>query len=205
MMDDPTQATYDMSAAELADFFAGFGPRMDEVKRACDAVQTGSSSLDILELGCGDGRDAADILTRAGSYLGIDYSKELIALARRKHPDHAELFQVADMKEFAVVPGRYDVIFAFASFLHLSREELTDVLERYCRGLRPGGVLCMSFKQSPVYEKRVQSDQFGERVFYFYNPDEVVAMLPQSTEEIDRSTYQKGSTMWFTLYARTAR
>ena len=106
------------------------------------------------------------------------------------------------MKDHVVKPAEYDVIFAFASLLHLSREELGQVLPRYCMGLKEGGVMCMSYKSSPVYEKRLQRDQFGERVFYYYHPDEIMALLPEAMREIDRRLFQKGSTQWFTLMMR---
>jgi SAM-dependent methyltransferase len=199
---DVTKSTYDASAAELAEFFAGFGSRKEEIDRACDTVQTGASSLTVLELGCGDGRDAGDILVRAGDYIGIDYSRELIALAKAKHPDYAEAFQVANMKDFAVKPAEYDVIFAFASFLHLSREELGVLLRRYCEALKEGGVMCMDFKYADNYERRQQVDRFGERIFYYYHPNEVIAMLPDEMREVNRRLFQKGSTKWFGLTVR---
>lgn len=66
--------------------------------------------MSTLELGCGYGR-ASHLFT--GEYLGLDFSENMIALAKREHPDRN--FIVGDA--YTYVPEKeYDVILAF----HLS-------------------------------------------------------------------------------------
>lgn len=89
MATDPTQATYNRAASDFANFFAGFGSRSDDVGQAFSLVKTGNPSLNTLELGCGDGRDAGEIFAYTDTYEGIDYAEGLIELARAKYPEHS--------------------------------------------------------------------------------------------------------------------
>ncbi|MEO5691308.1 MAG: class I SAM-dependent methyltransferase [Candidatus Saccharimonadales bacterium] len=198
---DPTQQTYNKSAQKFSDFFATFGSRQHEIDFARRSTQK-QVPLTVLELGCGDGRDAKDIFSFTQDYTGLDYSKGLINIAKQNYPEHSELFAVGDMKTFEMNPEQYDLIFAFASFLHLSKEELGPILQKYSLSLRSGGVLCMSFKAADSYERRVQVDTFGERIFYFYNSTEILNMMPQDMSLLHQSNYKKGSTNWFTLTFR---
>jgi len=92
-MDNQTLHTYNKSAKQLADKFAGIGSRKADVKRAFEL--RGKANPRVLELGCGDGRDAKEILKGTKNYAGIDYSSELIELARAKNPKTK--FEVRDM------------------------------------------------------------------------------------------------------------
>lgn len=96
----------------------------------------------ILDLGCGSGRDTKYFLERGYEVDAIDGSKELCALASEYTgiPVKCQLFQELDETR------KYDGIWACSSLLHLSVEELDDVLYRIEKALKPQGILYMSFK-----------------------------------------------------------
>jgi SAM-dependent methyltransferase len=96
----------------------------------------------ILELGCGAGNHAAEMLARGFDLRATDGSPEMAEVASRKlnHPVEVMLFDQLDVHE------AYDGVWASACLLHVPRAELAGVLARIHRGLKAGGVFYASFK-----------------------------------------------------------
>jgi SAM-dependent methyltransferase len=101
------------------------------------------SNFFVLDLGCGNGR-LIDFLKKHGyaSYLGVDFSENLIAEARRLHPK--EKFLVADMIDPSLGRAKFDAIFVIASFHHLPPSEQVAALRAWKKLLKPGGYLFMT-------------------------------------------------------------
>jgi SAM-dependent methyltransferase len=100
---------------------------------------------DILDIGVGAGRTAAFLAPLARSYLGIDYSEEMIEAARRNFPQYQfAVMDAADMS--SLVSESFDVIvFSFngLSFLHPDSKRLLCIRECH-RLLRQGGLFIFS-------------------------------------------------------------
>lgn len=96
----------------------------------------------ILDFGCGSGRDTKHFLDQGFCVEAIDGSVELCKLASQYTgiPVKHMLFQELGAVE------RYDGIWACSSILHLPLEELSLVLEKMARALKPHGVIYTSFK-----------------------------------------------------------
>lgn len=192
---DTMLQTYNREAKKFAEYFAGIEYRNDLIDRAFAACRAPRPK--VLELGCGDGRDAVEILKHTTDYMGTDYAEAFIALARQRHPDHAAQFQVADMRSvFASRDTSYDIIFAFSSLLHLDIDEIKVVLRDSIKALNTGGLLVFDLKFADSYTKKIQRDQFGERVFYYYHPDEIVQLIASQAREIYREVEPFRSTTW---------
>ena len=196
-----TLESYDRSAQQLAEYFSGIGPRVDDINRAIE-LWGRNDNPNVIELGCGDGRDAEVIATKASGYLGIDYSKELVRLAEDRNIKCAR-FLVSDLTNFEYTGlQKPDIIFAFASLLHLSLEQNSDLLTKSYSALSDGGVVYISLKYAETYHTHTQIDQYGERLFYYYHPDEITKVAGSCFEEVYRDFQQIGSTKWFTLALR---
>jgi SAM-dependent methyltransferase len=96
----------------------------------------------ILDFGCGSGRDSNYFLENGYVVDACDGSEKMCRLARANTglPVRHMLFQELKDNE------KYDGIWACASILHLSKPELTDVLQRMYKALKPGGYAYASFK-----------------------------------------------------------
>lgn len=96
----------------------------------------------ILDFGCGSGRDTKAFLDQGYQVEAIDGSEELCKLASQytgiqvRHMFFQELSAVAE----------YDGIWACSSILHLSRDELSDVMQKMVTALKPSGIIYTSFK-----------------------------------------------------------
>ncbi|CAN5458444.1 hypothetical protein BH10PAT3_BH10PAT3_6900 [soil metagenome] len=166
MENNETLDTYNRSAKELAKYFRGIEPHKKQIEIALELAGKNDGSARVLELGCGDGRDAVEIIKRTGSYIGIDYSPGLIGLAKELLP--IADFRVVDMQNFNYPYTTFDVVFAFASVLHIDKTSLRDLMEAVARSLKVGGIFYITTKAAAHYKKEWREDKHGKRLFYYY-------------------------------------
>lgn len=95
--------------------------------------------LSILEVGCGEGRDAFPLLEQGHDLLATDVSPEAIAWCRKKAPRFAEHFQQLDCLQERL-PRRFDLILAVAVLHMLAEDADRAAFYRFLREqLAPGG------------------------------------------------------------------
>ena len=126
-----TIKTYDRSAVRLAEHFKGIGTRIDDVELGLKLAGV-SSGARVVEIGCGDGRDAVEIFKRVSWYEGVDPSAGLIKMAKDRLPNAT--FVKADALTYNY-PKDVDVVFAFASLLHVSKDNLKKVIQKVANSL----------------------------------------------------------------------
>ncbi len=163
-----TIETYNKSAKALADKFDSLGVRVSDIDETFKLVE--KENPVVLEIGCGNGRDAQEILKRTNNYFGIDISTELIKLAQEKNPEGR--FKVADVESFQF-PAGVDIIFAFVSLLHVNRESLKDIIGKIFNALNPKGVVRISLKYGGGYREVTKEDEFGVRTYYYYSDQDI--------------------------------
>ena len=190
-----TVKTYDDSAAVLAKYFKGIGPRVDDVDRGLQLANA-NTGAQVVEIGCGDGRDAAEIIKRVSWYQGFDPSNGFLKIAREKLPNAS--FVIADALTYNY-PHNIDVIYAFASLLHVNKDDLKKVFEKVAESLRVGGIFYISLKEREAYTEEVKKDEYGERMFYYYNSDLVKQIAGKSFNVVYEDRKKVGKTDWFTI------
>jgi SAM-dependent methyltransferase len=96
----------------------------------------------ILELGCGAGSHAAEMLARGFVLRATDGSPEMAEIASRRlnHPVATMRFDELEEKE------AFDGVWASACLLHVPRDELAGILARIHRALKPNGLFYASYK-----------------------------------------------------------
>ncbi|MBR2131986.1 MAG: class I SAM-dependent methyltransferase [Oscillospiraceae bacterium] len=110
----------------------------------------------ILEVGCGEGRDAVFLLKRGFQVLATDISREAVEFCRRTYPEKAECFQVlnciADSLE-----KKFDVIYAIAVVHMLVLDKDRDAFYQFIRRyLKPDGIALICTMGDGDFER--QSD-----------------------------------------------
>ena len=94
----------------------------------------------LLEIGCGEGRDARAVLESGYDLLATDISEEAIAYCQRIMPDHAGHFQVLDCLSDEL-DRRFDFIYAVAVIHMLVRNEDRKAFYQFIRNhLKPDGL-----------------------------------------------------------------
>ena len=98
-------------------------------------------TLDILDFGCGPGRDLCVFKELGHRPTGLDGSKEFCKMAEKQSgcPTLNQQFLKLELEE-----DRYDGIFANASLFFIPSQELPRVLKELHSSLRNGGILFSS-------------------------------------------------------------
>ena len=109
----------------------------------------------ILDAGCGSGRDAKAFAEKGYSVDAFDASPALAKLASEFTGQPVEVMSFLDFDRHQ----HYDGIWACASLLHVPEIDLAQALHRLWRGLKPSGVLYVSFKHGTAEREQ------GGRVF----------------------------------------
>jgi len=155
----------------------------------------------ILELGTGNGRDAAAMLAAGFAATPSDASPELAAQAEARLGRPVRIMAFHELDDITA----YDGVWACAALLHAPRDELTGDLARIFRALRPGGHLVASFKAGGGEGR----DALG-RYFNYPDADELRAHLEAAADwasidisENDGSGYDGRPTRW--LWAHVQR
>lgn len=135
-MDRQTEEFYTARGEEWASFRPGeWNPELDPF---LDRLPAGAH---ILDLGCGDGRDAVRMAQRGFSVDATDGVATMVALAMRNGV-HARLLRFDEL----VGENIYDAIYANASLHHVPATDLPGILARVHRALKPGGLHFANYK-----------------------------------------------------------
>lgn len=95
---------------------------------------------DIVEIGCGTGRNTEWLATRAASIKALDFSEEMLRRARPRAPDPLVRFIQHDVRTaWPLANDSADVIIAMLILEHV--EQLETVFAEAARTLRPSGEL----------------------------------------------------------------
>lgn len=198
-VDAETIATYNRAAKDMAAHFQGYGggAMRTEVERSFDLAGSPKDAR-VVEIGCGAGKDAAEIIKIAVSYQGFDPSAELLTIAREHVPNAT--FAQSDAVNYEYPKG-LDIVFAFASMLHLDKEEFAVVCRKVSEALKPGGIFCMTLKETDNYQKLEQEDDFGVRRFFLYTPELVRELAGEVFEQVYEHHEVVGpkAKPWFTI------
>lgn len=101
-----------------------------------------SSGDKLLDLGCGSGRDSAYFSSRGFQVTAVDGSEELCKRVKEHYQINAHCVRFEDIS----FQEEFDAIWACASLLHVSKDDIPGVLTRVSAALKPGGILYASFK-----------------------------------------------------------
>lgn len=153
----------------------------------------------ILELGCGGGRDTVAMLERGFDVDATDGVPEMAgeAEARTGRPVRVMRFDELEAKE------EYDGVWAHASLLHVPTAELSGIIGRVHRALRPGGWHFANFKTGQGEGR----DTFG-RYYNYASPDALERLYASSgweivsTERYAGGGYDGKPSPWFALTVR---
>lgn len=158
------------------------------------------AGANILDLGCGGGRDAKAMLDAGFDVDPTDGAAAMAKLggARLGRPVRVMRFDELTSNE------QFDGVWASASLLHVPREELPQILARVHRALKTDGVHCASYKAGDEAGR----DRVG-RYFNYLARDELVEAyrksgdwLVCSLQEYQGGGYDNGSGPWLAITAR---
>ena len=141
-------------------------------------------NANILDAGCGSGRDAKAFVLRGYVVTAFDASAPLAQLASEHCGLDVAVRSFSDVTEIAA----YDGVWSCASLLHVPVMDLADALEKLWRSLRPGGCFYLSFKLGDgerVHEGRHFTDANDITLRAWLEPlPEVLSVQTWITEDV---------------------
>ena len=108
----------------------------------------------ILDAGCGHGRDLKLFHELGFKAIGIDYSSEMIKVAKSNVPDSSKILQM-DLLNMEFSPSYFDGIWSNAVLHHLSEGDIKTVLKDFNTVLKPNGVVFISVRKNskPIFDR----------------------------------------------------
>lgn len=135
--------TRDLEAQALRQLLAPFSPK------------------NILEFGCGTGKNTEWLLTKTSALTAIDFSTEMLAKAQEKiTAAHVQFVQADIQQPWHFVSGPYDLVTCSLVLEHIA--QLPPVFEKVAAALQPGGYFYMGelhpFKQYTGSKAKFDTD-----------------------------------------------
>ena len=126
----------------------------------------------IMDAGSGSGRDTIAFLKKGFSVYAFDASYKLAMLSTKLTGIKTKVMQFSDIDDI----DKYDGIWACASLLHVSEEELPLVISKMALALKNKGVLYFSFKYG-------SGDRISDEGRYFLDLNDAKAKSIIDNEE----------------------
>ncbi len=100
----------------------------------------------VLDVGCGNGRDAKYFSEQGIEVLGVDSCNSLLDIAKSIAP-HAN-FVAMDMRNLEkILSSSFGGVWGSSSFLHVPKSDAVSTLAGFRRVLMPNGILYLSVKR----------------------------------------------------------
>jgi len=148
-MENQTLEYYDKNAIA---FFAGtVNIDMSSLYKRVEAYL--KPNAHILDLGCGSGRDSKYFLNRGYHVTAVDGSEQLCQLASEVIGQEVLHLRFRDLN----FHEEFDAVWACASLLHVEKGQMTAVLQRIFKSIKPGGILYASYKYGDT--QRIKDNQ----------------------------------------------
>lgn len=146
---------------------------------ACKLIPGGR----VLDVGCGTGFLSRYLCQKGFHVTGIDFSEQMIALAKADHTGNAD-FHVIDFFDFST-SRQYDGLIAWDSFFHFPKEKQREIYTRAGSVLKQNGYLLFTHGDA---EDEHTDTMLGERFYYSCLPlTEVEKLLHNAGFEIEYS------------------
>ena len=141
-----TRASYDTDALAYAEQVRGLLDANPYLRASlalfAELVREAGNGL-VADVGCGPGYVTRHLQQLGVDAFGIDLSPEMIAVARRDHPDLR--FEVGTMTDLDLADDSVIGVLAFWSVIHVPDAAVPGVFAQFQRVLRPGCPLLVGF------------------------------------------------------------
>ena len=141
MLNDQTLTYYENNAKDLSQRYES--AKVDNIHSLL--LNTFPSKSYLLEIGCGSGRDASFMYQNGYDVLAIDGSSEMIAEAKRCHPeleDSLEVVKIPDELQFE--PASFDGVYSIATLMHLEKDMIDQTIEKIANMMKFGAKFLFS-------------------------------------------------------------
>jgi ubiquinone/menaquinone biosynthesis C-methylase UbiE len=135
----------------------------------------------IIDIGCGTGRDAEELIRRGFDYTGIDASKGMLKVARNRVKGGK--FEIGDFYKLDFEDDTFDGFWAAASLFHVPKKDIDKVVLEIKRIIKKDGIGFISVKQKRTIDEGIIKETRGggiKRYFSFYVKNELKDILERN-------------------------
>ncbi len=161
----------------------------------------------ILDIGCGSGMKSRFLADNGFEVTGMDFSEKMIEIAKRELPNIN--FFVGDVYDMDSYPEKYDAVFAQAMLLHIPKNDVLKILEKFKNKLNKNGFLYLAVKEvksDGLAEKVVKENDYGyeyERFFSFFTLPEIMEYINKlGLKLVWDDVANSGRTNWIQVIAQ---
>lgn len=130
----------------------------------------------VFEVGCGDGQLLNYLSNRGLDVIGLDFSKNLLAIAKKKYPNLTFINNdICDYK----TKEKFDGIISKDVLFHIPDEDLVKVLNNIKNMLTKNGKFCVIMDMPKEEGEQIFVEELDERYKIYYN-----YMSPEKIEKI---------------------
>lgn len=177
--------------AHWARFYAQDGAPVEPSSFALACAGAVGSATRLLEVGCGNGRDAAHF-ARSGvaTVVAIDVAEAAIEGCRRRYPLDGLSFHAGDIASLPADAARFDVVYSRFCLHAMTPPEEDRFLEETAARLAPGGRLLVEARSiNDPLARKGEVISPTERIHGHYRrfivPEELAAKLVEAGFEVD--------------------
>lgn len=153
---NPSLEFYDEHAVALADSYESVAFE-NAYPFLANMFTAASSTLDVLDIGAGTGRDAAWISSKGHNVLAVEPSSSMLTIAKNLHSSERIAWlksELPRLDHLDVSTGTFDVILLNAVWMHIAPLDRATSLQRIKQLLNPYGSIFVSLRLGSANEGR---------------------------------------------------
>lgn len=173
MADAKTIQTYNQLAYEYDEETATFWDRFPRDFLDTFITQAGNNILDV---GCGPGRDGLILKSHGLKVIGLDASITMVKIALERGLPAV----VGDFMALPFEDGEFSSVWAYTSLLHVSKTDFDGALQQIHRVLKPDGILALGMIIGEGEGFRLSAGVDRPRWFSYYSKEELHQSLSEA-------------------------
>lgn len=169
-------------------------------------IKTFNKKNELLEIGCGSGRDASFLTKNGFNIIAIDGSRNMIEEAKRIHPELIKNLFHKTLPNNLEFDRKFDGIYSIATLMHLSKIDLEETISKIYNLLNQDGKFLMSVS---LLRDDIDENGFDEkgRFFLVLNFEEWINVVENIGFKIHETKTNidglgRGGIEWLTLVAQ---
>ena len=172
-----------------------FGVRLSYQARFLDVL--GADPRQVLEVGCGPGKDAAAIADAGHRYVGLDLSHVHAQYTR----DAVGAALQGSLLDLPIGTDSVDAAWTMSTYMHVPDAHIAAALDELVRVVRPGGLIGIGVWGGLGEERVLDDDHFDPPRFFALRHHEVMRELYAARGTIEHDeTLPPGSDHWEYLF-----
>lgn len=170
-------------------------------------TKVGGAPKDILDVGCGPGRDVKYFSERGYTVYGIDLCAKFLEKAKEQSP--SARLDLMDMRALTYKDNVFDGLWCIASLLHLPHEEAPKAMSEFYRVMKPHATMYLSVLEvdgdkriDPKYDDKKYGAGIAKH-FYRYSQKDFHSLVESSGFAIDwPMSKEAGKIRWLSVLAK---